>query len=381
MRYSLPKRDVARQNLMTDNNSATVVPIYACGRDAASRRPLAWMFACWLAIGLSWGGNAFAVRIAVISDLNSSYGSVTYGPTVDRAVKAIIDQKPALVISTGDMVAGQQLSPLLRSSSVEAMWAGFHQHVTDPITGAGIPLAVTPGNHDASVYTRFWRERLIYREQWETRRPALDFVDATYYPFHYAFAVDDILFVSLDVTRPGELEPEQMKWLSDLLAQHGDRYGFSVVFSHLPLWPFAKGRETEVIGDPKLEALLAEAGIDLYLSGHHHTFYPGFKSGIAYLSQSCLGSGLRRLIGSDKPSQRILTLIDIEHGEAEVTALTGQQFDQVIDVGHLPTGIRFAQGEMTRLDLVPVGQTDVAMRYGTNPEADNMLARTSLDNK
>ena len=55
------------------------------------------------------------LRVAVISDLNGSYGSTAYAKEVARAVERIIDLRPDLVISTGDMVAGQRRPHLSRS--------------------------------------------------------------------------------------------------------------------------------------------------------------------------------------------------------------------------------------------------------------------------
>ena len=47
-------------------------------------------------------------KIFVISDLNGSYGSTHYAPEVSTAINYITTQKPDLVISTGDHVAGQK---------------------------------------------------------------------------------------------------------------------------------------------------------------------------------------------------------------------------------------------------------------------------------
>lgn len=47
-------------------------------------------------------------RIVVISDINGSYGSTEYNPRVKQAVERIQDMQPDLVISAGDMVAGQK---------------------------------------------------------------------------------------------------------------------------------------------------------------------------------------------------------------------------------------------------------------------------------
>ena len=259
---------------------------------------------CLLLAALPALAAAKTLRVAVISDLNGSYGSTTYEPGIAPAVARLVELHPDLVISTGDMVAGQRLHPPLGRPEVLAMWSAFHARVTDPITAAGIPLAATPGNHDASAYASFVLERDIYGEQWQARTHGLQFVDRAGFPFHYAFAMGDVLFVSLDVTRVGALDAAQRDWVEALLVREGAKYRHRVVFSHLPIYPFAQGRETEVTADHQLERLLQRHGVELYLSGHHHAFYPGFHGGIRHVGQACLGAGPRRLIGDTGRSQR-----------------------------------------------------------------------------
>lgn len=50
------------------------------------------------------------VRLVVISDLNSAYGSTDYDPEVDKGLALVPFWQPDLVICGGDMVAGQQAS-------------------------------------------------------------------------------------------------------------------------------------------------------------------------------------------------------------------------------------------------------------------------------
>ncbi|MEX5728711.1 hypothetical protein Ga0609869_002064 [Rhodovulum iodosum] len=291
------------------------------------------------------------LRVVVISDLNGSYGSVRYDPRVSAAVKRIIGLRPDLVISTGDMVAGQR-RPHLSGKEVRGMWAGFHAAVSDPLARAGIPLAVTPGNHDASAYHGFERERRIYAEQWRGRRPDVEFIDGADYPFFYAFDLGGVRFVSLDVTTVGPLRPAQMQRLETALADAGPA---RIVFSHLPLWPFAQGRETEVIGDPALERLFGRLGIDMHLSGHHHAFYPGSAGGIALISQACLGSGPRRLIGDNDRSDQAITVLDItQQGDIGVWALSGPAFDKRVEIGDLPAALRSKSRVIDRLDKAPL---------------------------
>ncbi len=299
---------------------------------------------------LALPGAAREVRVAVISDLNGDYGTTEYADTVDDAIARIVELRPDLVISTGDMVAGQR-RPHLSHAELEAMWAAFHARVGAPLAAAGIPLAVTPGNHDASAYAGFAGERAVYEAHWAQRRPALRFVDATNYPFHYAFSLGEVLFIGLDATTVGALPDAQMRWLAVLLAEHGARYARRVVFSHLPLWPVAAGRETETIGDPALQALLSDAAVDLYLSGHHHAFYPGHKDGTLFVSQACLGAGPRRLLGGAERTSRSFTLLGLAPEQLEVAAYLAPGFVTPLDWHDLPREVRSPAATLRRADL------------------------------
>jgi len=327
------------------------LPVTAGQWRGMRRSTLAWL--CALLLATAAGSAAGALRVAVISDLNGSYGSTRYEPAVREAVEGIVALKPDLVLSTGDMVAGQRLHPPLEAAQVEAMWKAFHATVTEPIRDAGIPLAVTPGNHDASEYPGFRSERERYGAEWQARRPALHFVDASRYPFDYAFGLQDVLFVSLDVTRVGALHPEQRQWLDALLAEHAPRYRHHVVFSHLPVHPFTQGRETEVSGDLELERLLAHHGVELYLSGHHHAFYPGYHAGIRYVSQACLGAGARRLIGAAQRAERAVTWLEFDDEGVRIEARTGKGLAGRIDLEALPRAIRTTRATLLRDDLRP----------------------------
>ncbi len=300
--------------------------------------------------------GAEGVRIAVISDLNGSYGSTDYSADVHRAVSAIIALEPDLVLSTGDMVAGQR-RPSLSEPEVRAMWRGFHAAVTDPLTRAGIPLAVTPGNHDGSAYRGFEAERRIYAEEWRARRPEVRFADDRTYPYFYAIDIGAARIVSIDATTIGHLDADQMRALGTVFDGADPA---RIVFSHLPLWPFAIERETEIIGDPALEALLDRIGVDLYLSGHHHAYYPGQIDAFSVVSQAELGGGSRRLIGTDQRGPKSITLLEIaEDGTIRVSALQGPDFLTPVDTRTLPERLNTRERVIHRIDTVPSGAVEV----------------------
>jgi 3',5'-cyclic AMP phosphodiesterase CpdA len=296
------------------------------------------------------------LRVAVISDLNGSYGSTDYAPRVAGAIGRIIELAPDLVLSTGDMVAGQRRDPHLSDTELRAMWRAFHAAVSEPLNAAGIPFAITPGNHDASAYAGFAHERLIYAEQWAERQPAVTFVDGGDWPFAYAFTLGGVLFVSLDATTVGPLSDAQHAWLQNVLVWDGEPHRLQVVFSHLPPWPFAQGREREVLADERLAPTYLAHGVDLHLSGHHHAYYPGMKDGIAYVSQACLGSGPRRLIGTAERAPHSFTMLEIEDdGRFEVYALRGPDYRRRIDPTLLPPRIVTDIAELVRRDLAKSG--------------------------
>jgi 3',5'-cyclic AMP phosphodiesterase CpdA len=268
---------------------------------------------------LAQGGG---LRIAVISDLNGSYGSTDYGADVDSAVAHIVELAPDLVICTGDMVAGQKTGPHLTEPEVAAMWTAFHAQVSDPIAAAGVPMLVTPGNHDASAYPGFELERRLFDETWTRRAPEVVLLDGERYPFRYAASFGEVLFLGLDVTVPGPLVAEEMDWIAQILREESARHRATIVFGHLPIWPVSEGREREVIADPDFRDLLAANGVAAYLCGHHHAFLDSTKGGLRQIAQPCLGGGPRRLLGAAAPSSRGFTQLSVDARREVVSHMT-----------------------------------------------------------
>lgn len=297
---------------------------------------------------------AAALRVAVISDFNGPYGSVHYNPEVHGAIRKIIELRPDLVLATGDMIAGQKAS--LTDQRVRQMWDSFHRAVTSPLERVGIPFAVTPGNHDASGYPGHARDRRIYVDEWKTRFAPLDFVDREHYPLRYAFRAPtgrkgSALFVSLDATNDSAMDVEQKKWLLDLLDRHRDAT-VKILFAHFPVLPFAHDRETAYLKDPTFEADLKRHGVTLYLSGHHHAYFPGKRGSLRLVGTSCIGDGARRLLGTLTPSKKSFIWIEVDDsGIASLEALAAPDFDRVIERSTLPRSVGFGALAIPRDDL------------------------------
>lgn len=95
--------------------------------------------------------------------------------------------------------------------------------------------------------------------------------------------------------------------------------------------------------------------MDLWPSGHHHAFYPGYHQHIAYIGQSCLGGGARPLIGDHKRSPRSFTLLDFDADPISVSAFKGPSFETRLNIQSLPAEPGTRQATLKRLDLAPQG--------------------------
>jgi hypothetical protein len=325
---------------------------------------------CALATGQDGAGAAggdaspdATFRVAVISDLNESYGSTTYRTEVLRAVELIRGEwRPDLVLAAGDLVAGQR--PTLSDDDVRAMWAAFDAAIATPLREAGIPFGFALGNHDASAYPAHERDRRLAVEHWRTagRRTGLLFVDSTHFPLYYSFRQGPLFVVSWDATWEGTLSDEPlMTWLARQLSGEAARSApFRIVLGHLPLYAVAEGRNRpgEVLAEAdSLRALLEAYGVHTYISGHHHAYYPGVRGELDLLHAGALGDGPRPLIGSDVPSPRTVTLLDFAALDGTVAwttfAIDASGPPRVVRASTLPARIDGFNGWVERRSEVP----------------------------
>lgn len=291
-----------------------------------------------------------ALRVAIIADLNSAYGDETYLPSVAGAVQRIVALKPDLVLSAGDMVAGQWRN--LERSKLRSMWRSFQREVADPLYAAGIPLAVTPGNHDASP--GFDDDRAAYREAWASKKylrlgdHRLRTVDMTDYPFNYAVRMRGHVFASIDATRAGPLPADRLEWLRRTLSRPALTRS---VFGHVPLAPVSSTKFTEALFDDAFEKLLLEFDVRAYFSGHHHAFYRGLLdgSGVRQVTAGALGSAPRALVGSDTISPHSFVAVDIgPTGRIDLASCSGDDFTEEENTETLPPSISWTQKRQTR---------------------------------
>jgi len=300
------------------------------------------------------------VRIVVISDLNSQYGSTTYEKEVDQAIAFIPDWQPDLVLCGGDMVAGQKNS--LSSEQISAMWKGFDQHIAAPLRRAKIPLGFTIGNHDGSGAIvqgkmRFQKDRDLAASYWNNPRhhPGLTFVDKAKFPFYYSFSQNNIFYLVWDASTD-RLSEEQLIWVEKSLASNPAQSAkMRIAIGHLPLYAIAIGRNTagNVLANPdKLRTLLEKYHVHTYISGHHHAYFPGKRGELQLLQTGALGSGPRKLINSQQPPFKTLTVVDINlNSESTIYTTYNMNNLSVVDSQKLPRIVVGYNGWVLRRDV------------------------------
>lgn len=313
------------------------------------------------------------LRLAVISDMNGRYGSDQYDAEVVKAIDMIIEERPDIVINAGDMVAGQK-----NKLNYRKMWAGFHAAVTQRLADAKIPMAQIPGNHDASGYERYAKEREIYIDEWTQRKPDLPYADDSRYPLYYSFVFKDVFFVALDATTLDPLDDEQYAWLEKQLSSNPTP-NRPVVFFHVPLFPITTIKPTEILRDGRLEPLFAKHRVQLVINGHQQAYFPAALNGVIYLHAGALGGGPRPVRQNDGIAPKTLTFVNLYKNHPPyidshlVDGAKGQHFNHNL----LPTYIVFGNKILPRVDMSLENAT-FARDYMISPHMPKIQTETLI---
>jgi len=302
------------------------------------------------------------IRLLVISDLNASYGSTDYDPEVDKAVALIPFWNPDMVVCSGDMVAGQDLT--LTPDRIKAMWQAFDDHVAAPLRRAKLPYGFTLGNHDASSALSvsgkflFERERNLAAEYWvqPAHDPGVEFIDRFEFPFFYTFKYKDIFFMAWDGSS-NHIPKEKLTWVEKALASpEAQQAKIRILLGHLPLYAVSIGRNepAEVMENAdQLRAMLEKYQVHTYISGHHHSYYPAHRGKLQLLHMGILGSGPRPLIEGNLPPWKALTVIDIKFDTPELTTYTTYDMQTLAQIQYeqLPRMLMGHNGVVIRRDV------------------------------
>lgn len=250
----------------------------------------------------------------------------------------------------------------LTKSQIEAMWRAFDQHITKPIRNAGIPFGFTIGNHDASGALDqgkfiFDSERQLASAYWNNpqHETGLQFVDRSGFPFYYTFTQKDVFYLVWDASTH-IISHEQLAWASKSLASEGAQQAkMRIAIGHLPLYAVAVGRDNPgnyLANAEQLRSLLERYHVHTYVSGHHHAYYPGKKGHLELLHTGALGAGPRKLLNSNLPPTKTLTVVDIDlNGESTRYTTYDMKSLSMIDIKILPRVIDAPNGRIFRRDV------------------------------
>lgn len=253
-----------------------------------------------------------ALKIMVISDLNASYGALSYSPDITAVINRIKTIKPDIILCGGDMVAGQKAS--LTAAHIDSMWNAFNQTVLKPISNLKIPFGFTLGNHDASP--GFSKDRAAAGTFWNNQidNTHLDFADHTHYPFYFSYVKNNVFFISWDAAS-AKIEPEVLTWMKlQLKSKAARNAGFRILLGHLPLYAIVadKNKPGEVNENAdKALGFFKENGIDMYISGHQHAYFPAHKNGVLLFNAGCIGNGPRPILGHQEPAKKAYSILEI----------------------------------------------------------------------
>ncbi len=302
------------------------------------------------------------VRLVVLSDLNSAYGSTDYDPEVDKAMALMPFWQPDMVVCSGDMVAGQDLT--LTPEQINAMWQAFDDHVAAPLRQQKLPYGFTLGNHDASSALGvndqhlFKQERDLAAGYWNTAEhdPGVKFLDRADFPFYYTFEQNGIFFMAWDGSS-SQIPADKIDWIEKTLASEAAQTAKArIVLSHLPLYAVSVGRNEpgEVLQESqRLHDILEQNNVHTLISGHHHSYYPAHKGNLQLLHMGILGSGPRPLIDSTLPPWKALTVVDVDFDDPALTTYTtyDMQTLRTIEYEELPRFIAGHNGMVLRRDV------------------------------
>lgn len=289
-------------------------------------------------------------RVGLISDLNSSYGSVSYLPQVDRGLRQLMALEPELIVCAGDMVAGQK--PGLTAHQLDAMWNRFASDVLQPLLEAGISFLPAIGNHDGAP--GFAADRAAVERFWSPLRSALglNFCDPAHFPFHYSVLQDSVFWIVWDASSH-RIPDVQLEWARQQLASPRARQAkLRLVVGHLPLFGVGRGKDRSGESLDQLltiRSLLQEGKVQAYISGHQHVWYPARWGNLDLIQLGALGSGPRRLLMGGGAAQQTFTMLEINRQKRTLKESTyAVASDRPLDWDAIPPILTCRSGSLER---------------------------------
>ncbi|MBU0461512.1 MAG: metallophosphoesterase, partial [Nanoarchaeota archaeon] len=277
-----------------------------------------------------------------------------------KLVKRMIELKPDLIISGGDMVSGVDG---ITAEEIAEHWGNFDELIR-PIRDAGIPFLPSAGNHDKAIGGEV--VEAAYNNKWSSYVvPGLDNFEGRF-DAYYSFDHKNAHFVILDASRIN-LGNEQYAWLESDLNKAKESENIFVV-GHVPLTRAREGvREDHVVPESKIRPVLKEANIKAYLAGHNHVYNELDVDGIKQIScgfSEYMKGGSIPLGGTEEQKQedQSFVVFDVVGSTFTYYVVLGPDFTTTVDGREIPAEAPSAQAA----EVLPAGGIPLA---GTPPTA------------
>jgi predicted MPP superfamily phosphohydrolase len=201
----------------------------------------------------------------------------------EQVWKETAAENPAFVVTIGDTIQG-----------LDDATAGREWRDVQRIFVKGIPLYLTPGNHD------------IWSDLSETL-----FEKYSGHPPHYSFDYEQAHFTILDNSRTEQFSAAELAFLEADLRAH-EKQPLKFVFSHRPSWLVEI-----LLKNPQsaIHQLAKKYGVQYVVSGHIHQMIHSSFEGITYLSMPSAGGHLRGTAKYEDGWFFAHTLVDVHGAE------------------------------------------------------------------
>ena len=125
-----------------------------------------------------------------------------------------------------------------------------------------------------------------------------------------------------------------------------------MVVGHLPLFGISQGRDRpgeRLQQAEAIQALLQEGGVQAYISGHQHAWYPARQGQLDLIHLGALGSGPRSLLQGAIPRQQTYTSLDINWSTGSLHETTyAVDTHQAVRWDDLPAVLNSQRGRLQR---------------------------------
>ena len=257
----------------------------------------------WYSVKVS-DQEVFDSTFQTAPDASRSFRFVVYGdsrtsPDDHRAVvRAIVKNRPELVLHTGDLVAVGERQETYGPEFFEPAYDLLHHTPVFPILG----------NHEYWYSGRSWFSSffsLPNNEQW------------------FAFTYSNVRFIGLDSNVSFYPDSPQYRWLqAEIESEPYQLSTWRIVYFHHP--PFTASRYSDDIEVNEYLLPLFEAGrVDMVFSGHAHAYERYAHQGIQYIVTGGGGTHVVQLVEDTEPPLRLVGKSLLHHCVLDVNVPDG----------------------------------------------------------